>query len=242
MPLPRLVNPETLDHLAENDPLAIGSRRDLRRVNRIMGSGAILLKAIKRLPQSPKRILELGAGDGSLMLDIANKLAKQWPNVQLTLLDRQNLVSEQTIRAFHHLGWRVEILQADVLDWIAHPVEMQWDLSITNLFVHHFEGDELSNLLAGIAARTQYFIACEPRRAWLPLAGSHLIGLLGTNAVTREDAVLSVHAGFRDHELSALWPQQEHQQNWWLTEYAAGLFSHCLFAVNQQPHIHANTL
>ena len=36
--------------------------------------------------------------------------------------------------------------------------------------------------------------------------GSHLTGVIGANAVTREDAVLSVHAGFNGIELSALWP------------------------------------
>lgn len=233
MALQRTVNAETLDHLAENDPLAIASRRDLQRVNRVMGSRGILLKALQRLPalQPPKRILELGAGDGSLMLGIAKKLAKQWPNVQLTLLDRQNLVSDQTIGAFQQLGWPVEVLQVDVLEWVSQPVDKQWDVVLTNLFIHHFQGSELSSLLAGIAARTPLFIACEPRRAWLPLIGSHLIGFIGANAVTREDAVLSVHAGFRDQELSGLWPQQ----HWQVSEYSAGLFSHCLLAQRTTP-------
>jgi hypothetical protein len=40
--------------------------------------------------------------------------------------------------------------------------------------------------------------------------------------------VLSVHAGFRGSELSALWPR--HPKGWRLREYPAGLFSHCLRA------------
>ena len=59
---------------------------------------------------------------------------------------------------------------------------------------------------AGIAARTRVFLCCEPRRSALPLAGSHLVGLLGAGPVTRQDAVSSVHAGFRAQELSDLWP------------------------------------
>ena len=39
-------------------------------------------------PQAaPLRVLEIGAGDGSLMLGIAQALAPAWPKVELTLLD-----------------------------------------------------------------------------------------------------------------------------------------------------------
>ena len=46
------------------------------------------------------------------------------------------------------------------------------------------------------------------------------------DAVTRADALISVHAGFRDAELGALWPSA----GWTVDEYAAGLFSHCFAA------------
>jgi hypothetical protein len=83
-------------------------------------------------------------------------------------------------------------------------------------------------LLAAVAARTDRFFACEPKRSWLPLVGSHLVGAIGANAVTREDAVLSVHAGFRDQEITAMWPRA---RNTWRThESAAGMFSHCFSA------------
>jgi len=83
-------------------------------------------------------------------------------------------------------------------------------------------------LLAAVATRTDRFFACEPRRDWLALAASHLVGAIGANAVTREDAVLSVHAGFRGDELSKSWPV--HGAEWQLQEYSAGLFSHCFRA------------
>ena len=40
--LARRVEDETLDHLPEDDPRAIRSRRDLRRINRIMGNDSIV--------------------------------------------------------------------------------------------------------------------------------------------------------------------------------------------------------
>ena len=103
-----------------------------------------------------------------------------------------------------------------------------WDLIVANVFLHHFDAARLELLLTAIGARAPRFFACEPRRSWLPLIGSHLIGALGVNAVTRDDAVSSVQAGFRQREISALWPGRG---RWQLDEWSAGLFSHCFRAI-----------
>jgi hypothetical protein len=210
-----------------------------------MGTRAILCRALRvpsisqagSAPQTaPMRVLELGAGDGTLMLGVARALAPAWPAVALTLLDRQSLVDQATIAAYGALGWRAAPEVADVLDWAACAADpvlqksgaARWDLVVANLFLHHFEGPELRALLVAIARRCDRFLACEPRRGWLALGGSHLIGALGTNAVTREDSVSSVHAGFRGQELSSLWPGGG--KDWRMREYRAGLFSHCFWA------------
>ncbi len=237
----RTVAAETLDNLAADDPVALRSRRDLRRVHRAMGTRAMLVRALRDMATTghhgaPLRVLELGAGDGSLMLGVARDLAPAWPRVHLTLLDRHDLVERATIDGYAALGWTAEPAVADVFAWAVPPTDWRllgdpashWDVIVANLFIHHFEPMQIATLLGAIAARTDHFFACEPRRHWLALAGSHLIGALGANAVTREDAVLSVHAGFRAEELSALWPVRRAQ--WHLREYSAGLFSHCFRA------------
>ena len=243
MTLPRVVAAETLDHLAPDDPAAMRSRRDLVRVHRAMGTQAMVARAWQALvsPQragAPLRILELGAGDGSLLLGVARTLAPRWPQVHLDLLDRQDIVTAATVAGYADLGWSAQVQEADVLDWAARPrgaeagaaggPEPRWDLITTSLFLHHFEGSELDLLLAAAASRCDRFFACEPSRSRLALAGSHLVGAIGANAVTREDAVLSVHAGFRDREISARWPQAG--GGWRLRESAAGLFSHTFSA------------
>ena len=235
-PLPRRVGSETLDHLDETDPRAIRSRRDLQRVHRVMRTRTILLRALRQAlalaaiapgRATALRLIELGAGDATLMLGVARTLARQWSHVQLTVLDRQNVVSPSTLAAYRVLGWQLEVVVADVKDWTAMHDDARWDLALANLFLHHFDDAALAGLLATVAAKSRAFVACEPRRSRFALAGSHLIGALGANAVTREDAVLSVHAGFRGQELSTLWQQAG---AWQLMEYSAAPFSHCLVA------------
>ena len=234
----RIVAAETLDGLPQDDPSAERSRRDLQRVHKVMGTRAIVRNALAdmlrfRSPARPLRILELGAGDGSLMLGVASTLAPTWSNVEITLLDRQSLVSQTTVAGYAQHGWTVERKMMDVMDWAAESDAagrhlMRSDVIIANLFLHHFEGAALSTLMHAMAARCNRVFACEPRRATLALAGSYLIGAIGANAVTREDAVLSVRAGFCDHELTRLWPRDG--DGWRTQEYSAGLFSHCFRA------------
>jgi hypothetical protein len=234
----RVVAAETLDGLDENDPAAMGSRRDLQRVHSVMGTRKIVVRALRNLMRSRRvmaslRILELGAGDGSLMLGIARKLGPTWPKVELTLLDRQILVGIDTIESYTKIGWTVKVKIEDVLGWAESAITqpLDYDIIVTNLFLHHFEGAQLGALLSTIASRTDQFFACEPCRSWFSLAGSHLIGVIGANKVTREDAVLSVHAGFRGNELSLLWQEYETPSSQWkVHEYSAGLFSHCFYA------------
>ncbi len=239
MSLPRIVAAETLDGLAADDVAAMRSRRDLQRIHRVMGSRAIVASALRgltasRSPGKPLRVLELGAGDGTLMLGVARTLTHDWPAIQLELLDRQKLVSPATLQAYAALGWQAKARVSDVFDWVAGGnASPRWDVIVANLFLHHFEGAQLAALMGAIAARTDRFLACEPRRSRLALAGSHLVGVIGANAVTREDAVLSVHAGFAPGEMSALWPPGG--AGWTLKDYPAGLFNHCFSALRRPP-------
>jgi hypothetical protein len=227
--LPRRVEPEMLDHLPESDLRAIRTRKDLRRINRVMAAQSILCRAIDAATRGrpPRCIVELGAGDGTLLLRIARRRATKWPGVKATLVERQDLVSSDTREGFATLGWKLHVVTRDVFDWLDETPSVPHDLLFANLFLHHFAGNALERLLFGIAARSAAFVACEPRRAATALLGSHLVGLLGCNAVTRNDAVLSVHAGFRDAELTAAWPTAG---AWEIDEYPAGLFTHCFLA------------
>ena len=112
----RVVATETLDGLDESDPAAQRSRRDLRRIHVAMGTRSIVRRALDGMifvdgdatstSGRPLRILELGAGDGRLMLGVAGSLRRRWPRVELVLLDRQSLIEPATVEAYAALGWR----------------------------------------------------------------------------------------------------------------------------------------
>jgi len=221
--LTRTVEPEWLDVLPADDPRAQRSRRDLRRVNALMANARIVARELRASPVAS--IAEIGAGDGAF----AARLARALPPAnggRFTLLDRQAIVAPAVAEELGDRGWKPERERADVFEWLTTEGG-SYDAVIANLFLHHFEDATLAAMLALVAARTRCFVACEPRRSALALAGSRMLGFVGCNDVTRHDAVVSVRAGFHDGEISALWPKDS---GWTLEEGARGLFSHCFVA------------
>jgi hypothetical protein len=214
---------EWLDELPASDARAIGSRKDLRRLNRLMRHVSLLLEAWRK--NEPDRwvstVVEIGAGDGTFLLNCARALSAKSGPFKVILVDRAKLVTPQTLDGFRELGWNPEVVTADVFEWLAQARVVD-SAFIANLFLHHFDDEQLKELFGHISGQANFFVGIEPRRAFGPLFFSKLLGLIGCNSVTRHDAVVSVRAGFKGREISTLWPSR----NWFIHEEEAGTFSH----------------
>jgi hypothetical protein len=227
---PRIVEPEWLDELSPDRPEAQRTRRDLVRVNWFMRNPAILARALTQIPLPPRwTLVELGAGDGALAWALVRRLRKDQRPGKVILLDRQAALSRQIVPRMAALGCDAETVQADVFDWLeSSAAPPSPALLMANLFLHHFQDEQLECLFERISRQADFFVACEPHRSRFAVRFSGpLLGLIGCNHVTRHDGVLSVRAGFRDEELSALWRKQ---MGWELHESGAGWFSHLFCA------------
>jgi hypothetical protein len=229
MSLQRSVEPEWLDELPADDRRAIRARRDLKRLNAFILQSGVMVGALTRhwSDAPPRRLVDLGCGDGTFMLGVARRLAPRWRGVTVTLLDRQDIVSAATRDGFAALGWKAQTQSADVLDYLerlagAGPGAGA-DIITANLFLHHFPPEPLARLLDLAARATRLFMACEPRRTQFALRSSRLLWAIGCNDVSLHDSIVSVRAGFSGNELSAAWPRSDH---WELHEDAARLFAH----------------
>ena len=184
----RRVDPEILDELPPEDPEAIRSRRDLRRLNAIMGSHRWLARRIREFRPQPWRVLELGAGDGSLGARLARR----------SHLDPQLLIGLDL--APRPAAWPEPAawIQDNVLTAPWLPAEV----IIANLFLHHFDTAELATIGKHITESCQLLLCSEPARRRLHLWQGKfpaLMGLIGR--VTRHDMPVSIRAGFIHREL-----------------------------------------
>ena len=184
----RVVIPELLDHLPADDPEALRSRRDLRRINFLMGNERWVCRTVSRFPAAASRgIVEIGAGDGML----CGKLAELFPQAAVAAYDLAPRPEDLAARVAWQRG-----------DIFASPPPASGGLLVANLFLHHFEGAALT-ALGEWFENFEVLVFNEPDRARLP----HLLGgslHLWINRVTRHDMHVSIRAGFAAGEISRL--------------------------------------
>ena len=220
MSFSRLVEPEWLDELKADDPRAVRSRRDLQRINVVMLQTLIFRRLLQTSVAPPRVLLEIGAGDGTFLLRVAKGLP-HWRGVTAFLLDQQDIVTAQTRKRFAALGWNLEVVKADVFSFLPLQKPGTFDITLTNLFLHHFSDDKLRALLGGVSVSSRAFVACEPERSNFALWGAKSLWALACNDVTRHDAVTSVRAGFRGTEIAQLWSTPQ-----WQVRESSLLFTH----------------
>jgi hypothetical protein len=190
-PRPRVVVPEILDGLPHDDPDAVATRRDLRRVNAVMGNPRWILRQARAHPDIARQgITEIGAGDGRL----AMRLAGAFPDTRVTAID---LAPAPPGVLPPNLDWR----QSDLFDEAADlPTG---GLLVACLILHHFEAPALATLGRQFLSRFDALAIVEPDRRTL----AHHLGRLAwpfINRVTRHDMHVSIDAGFARGELAEL--------------------------------------
>lgn len=181
----RIVVPEILDSLPADHPEALRSRRDLVRINRLMGSLRWIERQV-RAQDAPGPLLEIGAGEG----DLCRELAKVLPG-QVTGLD----LAARPADLPSDVGW----VQADVFSEEAGPVLASARTVVANLVLHHFQPEELQEL-GGRLHSAERIIVSEPARRRRHLWAAWLIAPW-VGRVTRHDMFVSIRAGFRGDDL-----------------------------------------
>lgn len=184
-PRDRVLVPEWLDDLPPGDPGAIAARKDLRRVNFLMGNERWILRQIRSDPDAARHgIVEIGSGEGCLL----RGLAEHGPATGCDLAARPSDLPAT-------IGW----MQGDCLETLR---ERSGGVLVASLFLHHLDDGSLARL-GEVAGRFERLLWVEPLRARLPLALANLM-LPFVGPVTRHDMPVSIRAGFRPGELPAL--------------------------------------
>ncbi|MGA7039851.1 MAG: methyltransferase domain-containing protein [Pseudolabrys sp.] len=234
----RNVEPELADHIPGDDPRALRFRRDLSRLNALTMTDRVMARTLLKHWGSvaPREIVDLGAGDGTFMLRVAQRLAPRWRDVTVKLVDQQDIVGAHARDGFAAVHWNIQTVPADVFEFL-QKMQLNVDIVIANGFLHHFTAERLTRLLSLAAGRAKLIVAGEPRRTHFAREVSRFVWLLGCGDVIRHDVLASIRAGFVRKEISASWPTRD---GWVVEERDAGPFWHTFAARRESAPSHAS--
>ncbi|MEC5128758.1 methyltransferase domain-containing protein [Verrucomicrobiales bacterium BCK34] len=210
----RVVTPELLDSLPADDPAAMRSRQDLRRINFLMGNFRWLARALEEAGLVPgSAVVEVGSGDGRFAGALANL---GYSVTSIDLAPRPRDIPES-----------VHWIQGDLFEKLP---QLQGDALIANLFWHHFEANQLTTLAPTIQ-QFPLVLANEPLRAHFPQAlGAVLVPFI--NKITRHDLFVSIRAGFRPGELTNHWQLEDGS---WEIQESTGLLGAYRLKARRRP-------
>ncbi|QJE94967.1 class I SAM-dependent methyltransferase [Luteolibacter luteus] len=181
----RVVEPEIIDQLPPDHPDVIRSRRDLKVINFLMGNERWITRKIAEFPSARnKGVLEIGAGEGTLL----DRLAKKYPDIPLTACD----LAPRPPGLQGQIKWD----QRDVFESLSSS---PGGILAANLFLHHFEYEELERFRPHME---KFDVICinEPYRTQQTLMDAKFM-LPFVGRATKHDMIVSIKAGFLPGEL-----------------------------------------
>lgn len=187
----RLIKPESMDHVPPDEARPILA--DLTRINKNFGGHSVIRKTISRVvrPGDSFSLLDIGAASG----DTARLIRDDYPLSTVVSFD----YNETNLSA----APRPKIIgNAFQLPFAPHS----FDYVLCSLFLHHFEDEQVVELLRSFyATARKAILVCDLERSIFPylfLPASRL--LFGWQRITVDDGMISVRASFKKHELTQL--------------------------------------
>jgi hypothetical protein len=185
---------EQLDFLPEDDLRVVKNRRDLQTFNRLFGSRRWFARSLLEHLRSEDKLLEIGAGDGSLIRDIRQQVLPRFTND----LPAWHLLELKEVPPCEGPGFVRHLADVRVF-----PSYADFTVILGNMFLHQMQNSELAHLGKQWNEHARLLIFQETWRQPFALWGAKLL-TLPMSPVSRHDAAVSVRAGFRKGELGPL--------------------------------------
>jgi len=208
----RATGPELMDGPAFGPQQVLDTFRFLVPVNRLFGGIRPVLSFFRRESRTwdrghTYRILDAGCGSGDVVVALARWARRSGYRLQIDGVDIHPVavdLARERCRAYPE----ITIQCRDALEPGRGPLpetsDRPYDHVHASQFLHHFADDEVVAVLRHLAGQCrQSLVINDLVRAPLAYLSTWLY-TLGTSAVFRHDARLSVRRGFRIHELDRL--------------------------------------
>jgi SAM-dependent methyltransferase len=202
----RTLEPELMDDPGLERGLHEEALAALARINRVSLTDRRILREVVRLaPLSPHpvRVLDVGCGDGDVLLRVGSLARSRGVEVELHGCDISEVALERARERAAARGFAIDLTRCDVIR--APLPDGPFSLVTCSLFLHHFSDDDAAGLLSRMAAAGRTLFVQDLRRtrlgfllAWVGVYG------LTRSRVARVDGLRSVRAAFTVQEAWAL--------------------------------------
>lgn len=178
----------------------------LASINKWLGGNTLTMESLKKvLAHHPKNeaitIIDLGCGSGDILRKIAQYGQKEGFTFELIGVD----ANEDTVvyaRGQSKEYQNIKFINCDILS--SEFDQLQYDLVLSTLFLHHFKEEQIISMLAKLKAKAQLgVIINDLHRHSLAYYLFQLLCLTIQNKMIVEDGLTSILRGFKREELES---------------------------------------
>lgn len=195
---------EIMDDLQMEGELLRRSLDKLDWINKWLGGNQVTVSGLKLLLKGiPKKkvikIVDIGCGSGDMLRIIARHIRKEKRHVEIIGIDANeftiNYAREQS-KEYPEISFQTAMVTPKTLK------DLDFDILLSTLFLHHLDNAEISALLkeACLKARVGIIINDLHRSRWAYVL-FFLLTLFISNPMIRQDGLTSILRGFKKSDL-----------------------------------------
>lgn len=202
----RTDEPEIMDDFSLEGEELRDALDKIAKINQLLGGNKLTLQGLKAiLPKGSKNLLtivDVGCGNGDMLRTIADFGTQNGYNFKLIGIDANAFTvnhAEKLSTKYQNISYLCE----DIFTMDA--AEMDCDVVVCTLTLHHFKDDEIIEILNVFkkSAKLGIVINDLQRSAVAYRLFQLLCVIFGLNRMSREDGLVSILRGFKKEELVA---------------------------------------
>ncbi len=202
----RSTETEIMDDLDMSGDILLDSLDKIAMINQWLGGNKLSLKGVKELLKDVDKnkeisIVDLGCGNGDMLRVLAQYGKKAGYKFKLLGIDANQATIDYAIElSADYIN--IEYIKLDVLT--AEYLDINYDIVLCTLFLHHFVDETIVRLLKATYDRaTIGVIVNDLHRHALAYFLFSLITFFDKNMMMKEDGKLSIQKGFKKADLVA---------------------------------------
>ena len=198
---------EIMDDFTMKGELMRDTLDKLGSINKWLGGNVITINGIQQLlKEQPKdktyTIIDLGCGHGDILRLVADFGRKNGYKFQLIGIDANqdaiDYANELSVN-YPEVKFRNEDIFSDAFQ------EINYDIALTTLFLHHFKDEELLVLLASLSNQANIGVVVNDlQRSEIAYGLFKLLGIFISNYMIKQDGLTSILRAFKREDLERI--------------------------------------